>query len=94
MPTGSLGAGNTLSFLAATLLPSEESGPGSLQVDRCLNLVSVCGYDYLFCPGLSFLVPTVGAFPESPRSFSSCLIQELDTEDSHGNGRQQMEEGS
>ena len=85
-----------MSFLAATLLPSEESGPGSLQVDRHLNPVSVCGYDSLFHPGLSFLVPTVGAFPESPRSFSGCLIQdqELDTEDSCGNGRQQTEEGS
>lgn len=55
-----------LIMLVATLLPSKEPGPVSLEVHGHLSYVCVCEYFSLFHLAMPFLVSTLGAFPETP----------------------------
>lgn len=97
---GSPGMGTQLLFHYSCGNPAalKEPVPVSLEVHRCLSHVSACEVFSVFHLGVPFLVPPVGAFPETPSSFSLfCYLtqeEELGTDDSHGNGREQMEEGS
>lgn len=84
-------------ILAATLLPSEEPGPDSLEVHGHLYHVGACEYFSLFHLGLPFLVSTVGAFSKATSFSFFCYLteeEELGTNDSHKNGKEQIEEES
>lgn len=80
---------------SAALKRAWSSVSGSSQAP---NHVSACGFFSLFHLGVPFLVSTIKAFPETLSSFSFFRYltqeEELGADDSHGNGREQMEEGS
>lgn len=62
-------------YTVATLLPSEEPGPDSLEVHGHLCHVGTCEYFFLFHLDLPFLVSTVGAFPKATSFSFFCYLR-------------------